>query len=86
LCHSATQSQPIAIDAVTQRPLRPAVLSKGDGLARNWLDTLYVDVGTAEQIADELRACREQLGISYFVVFDDYMDAFAPVVARLAGS
>ncbi len=48
------------------------------------LDGPYVYVGTTEQIADELRSHREQLGISYFVVFDEYLDAFAPVVAKLA--
>lgn len=52
----------------------------------DWLGTPYVYLGTAGQIADELRACRERLGISYFVVFSDYMVAFAPVVAELAGS
>lgn len=51
----------------------------------DWLDTPYVYLGSAGEIADELRACREQLGISYFVMFDDFMDDFAPVVAELAG-
>jgi len=51
----------------------------------DWRDTPYVYLGTAGQIADELRSCRERLGISYFVVFGEYMDAFAPVVGELAG-
>lgn len=49
------------------------------------LDSPHVYVGTAEQIADDLRWYRERLGVSYFVVFDEYADAFAPVVAELAG-
>lgn len=53
--------------------------------AEVWLDTPYVYIGTTEQIADTLRSYREQLGISYFVVFEPYMDDFAPVVAELAG-
>lgn len=43
-----------------------------------------VMVGTVEQICDDLVRRREQLGFSYIVVHD--MDAFAPVVARLAGT
>lgn len=50
-----------------------------------WLDSPHVYIGTAGRIADELRSYREQLGISYFVVFDEYMDDFAPIVAELAG-
>ena len=43
-----------------------------------------VMVGTVEQICDDLIARREEFGLSYIVVHD--MEAFAPVVARLAGS
>jgi hypothetical protein len=32
-----------------------------------------------------LHARRERGGISYYVIFEPYVDAFAPVVARLAG-
>jgi hypothetical protein len=28
---------------------------------------------------------RQAKGISYYVIFEPYVDAFAPVVARLAG-
>jgi len=40
-------------------------------------------VGTVDQICDDLIARREIFGFSYIVVHD--MEAFAPVVARLAG-
>lgn len=62
-------------------------LSTARGLpVDRWLDSPHIYVGTVEQIVEDLLSYRERLGISYFVVFDRYMDAFAPVVARLAGS
>jgi probable F420-dependent oxidoreductase len=51
----------------------------------HWLDSPHMYVGTVEQIVEDLLSYRERLGVSYFVVFDRYMDAFAPVVARLTG-
>ena len=42
--------------------------------------------GDVEQMCDQLRGRRERLGISYLLVSDDLMDAFAPVVERLAGA
>jgi probable F420-dependent oxidoreductase len=50
------------------------------------LDSPFALAGTVEQIAEELRARRERYGISYVVVRDQVMEAFAPVVARLAGT
>lgn len=47
----------------------------------------YVWVGSASQVADQLRAARERWGVSYFVVQgESAMDLAAPVVAELAGS
>ncbi len=43
-------------------------------------------VGTPAQIADDLRHRRERFGFSYIVVGQDQYEAFAPVVAQLAGS
>jgi probable F420-dependent oxidoreductase len=43
-------------------------------------------IGSVEHIIETLQQRREQLGLSYIMVFDRVMDAFAPVVARLAGS
>jgi probable F420-dependent oxidoreductase len=42
-------------------------------------------VGSLDAIVDQLQERRERLGISYVMIFDGAMDAFAPVVARLAG-
>jgi probable F420-dependent oxidoreductase len=40
-------------------------------------------IGNVDAIVDQLQARRAQLGISYVMIFDRVMDAFAPVVARL---
>jgi hypothetical protein len=50
------------------------------------LETVYVLVGTVEEICETLRQRRERYGISYLTVFERDMEAFAPVVARLEGS
>jgi probable F420-dependent oxidoreductase len=42
-------------------------------------------IGTPDRIADMLEMRRERYFISYIVVSDDDMEAFAPVVARLSG-
>jgi hypothetical protein len=39
-----------------------------------------------DQLIEDLQVRRERWGISYYVVFEPYTDAFAPIVARLAGS
>lgn len=49
------------------------------------LETVYVLLGTIEEICDTLRERRERYGISYVTVFERDMEAFAPVVERLAG-
>jgi len=64
-----------------------------EALTRAWpqlaaadiLESPYVLVGTVDQIVEDLCACRTRWGISYYVVHEPYMDAFAPVVTRLAG-
>ena len=50
------------------------------------LETVYVAVGTIDEICETLRQRRERHGISYLTVFERDMEAFAPVVARLAGT
>lgn len=42
-------------------------------------------IGTPEQISENLLQRREQFGISYITVLKEHVDAFAPVVAQLAG-
>ncbi|HEX3722951.1 MAG TPA: TIGR03621 family F420-dependent LLM class oxidoreductase [Nitrolancea sp.] len=45
----------------------------------------YALLGTEQQIVDLIIERREQLEISYYVVFERDLDAFAPIVARLKG-
>jgi len=45
----------------------------------------YLLAGTIEEIVSSLEDYRERYGITYYTIFDRDMEAFAPVVARLAG-
>jgi len=62
-------------------------------LAKRWpqlspaeiLESPYVLIGTVDQQVEDIQARRERWGISYCVIFEPYMDALAPVVAKLAG-
>jgi probable F420-dependent oxidoreductase len=49
------------------------------------LESPYVLAGTVDQMVEDLQARRRRWGISYYLLFEASMDAFAPVVARLAG-
>lgn len=49
------------------------------------LETPFLLLGTVDQLVDDLQARRERWGISYYVIFEPSVDAFAPIVARLAG-
>ncbi len=50
------------------------------------LTSPYFLLGSVEHIVERVQALREQYGISYFTVFPGDVEAFAPVVARLAGT
>jgi hypothetical protein len=72
---------------VTDHPRQAA-----EELARRWtqlspeeiLQSPYVLLGTVDKLIEDLLARRERWGISYYIIFEPYVDAFAPVVARLA--
>jgi probable F420-dependent oxidoreductase len=49
------------------------------------LQSPYVLIGTVEQMIADLEARRGRWGISYYVVHEPYLDAFAPIVASLTG-
>jgi probable F420-dependent oxidoreductase len=49
------------------------------------LESPYVLAGTVDQMVADLQARRRRWGISDYLIFEASMDAFAPVVARLAG-
>lgn len=70
-------------------------LGAAEELAAQWpppltvaavLDSPFVLLGTIDEIVECLRARRARWGLSYYVVFEPAMEAFAPVVARLAGT
>jgi hypothetical protein len=48
------------------------------------LESPFVFIGSADGLATKLREMRDRFGISSVTTFD--MDAFAPVVERLAGT
>lgn len=54
--------------------------------AQEILQSPYALIGTVDQLVEDLRARRERWGISYYIIFEPYVDALAPVVARLAGT
>jgi alkanesulfonate monooxygenase SsuD/methylene tetrahydromethanopterin reductase-like flavin-dependent oxidoreductase (luciferase family) len=49
------------------------------------LDMPATFVGSADRIGEQMLARRDRFGLSYYVVSDADLDAFAPVVGRLAG-
>jgi probable F420-dependent oxidoreductase len=50
------------------------------------LDSALMLAGTETQVEETILQRREELGFSYLVVGDDAFEAFAPIVARLAGT
>jgi probable F420-dependent oxidoreductase len=62
-------------------------LAKDTGMtSEQVLDNVHILVGTVDQIVEDLQMRRAQFGISYIAVDERYMDDFAPVIARLAGT
>lgn len=49
------------------------------------LDSVQLLIGTVDQIVEDLWFRRERFGISYIVIKEEHMEAFAPVVERLSG-
>ncbi|GCE31191.1 LLM class F420-dependent oxidoreductase [Dictyobacter alpinus] len=76
---------------ITQDPQQAAeqyIRERGQSgvTAEQFLASPYMFVGSIEQIIEKIQRLREQFGISYFVLDADYMEEFAPIVSRLAGS
>ena len=70
----------------------PTAQAIGDALSMSATDILnhpHCLIGSVDFICEELQRRREAYGISYIAVLDDgennMAEAFAPVVARLAG-
>jgi probable F420-dependent oxidoreductase len=49
------------------------------------LEAPFALIGTVDEMVEALHARRERWGLSYFVTFEPYLEAFAPIVARLTG-
>ena len=70
-----------------QRSLAAERLAARFGAGREaLLESPYVLIGGVNEICETLRKRREEYGISYLTVFDRDLEAFAPVVERLAGT
>ena len=62
-------------------------LAPGFGLtAEEAIEAAIALVGTVDAVCDRLVERRERWGVSYVVLGDENFEAFAPVVARLAGT
>lgn len=53
--------------------------------AEQVLDMPSIVIGSVEQIIEQLYQRREHYGFSYYIVTDQHMQTFAPVVRQLAG-
>jgi probable F420-dependent oxidoreductase len=74
---AVTENRSTAIDSFAPRV----------GLSPDQLDTYpHACIGSARQIADDLRARRERWDVSYIVFMTGVMEAMAPVVAELRGT
>jgi probable F420-dependent oxidoreductase len=48
-----------------------------------FLETPFVFIGSIEQMAEQVLRNRERYGFTYYTVHGPYLDAFAPVIARV---
>src|SRR5215471_2247371 len=63
-----------------------AIAQLGVGLTVDeMLESPYYLIGTVAYMVDRLQELRHLYGVSYILFFPEYTDAFAPVIARLAG-
>jgi probable F420-dependent oxidoreductase len=61
----------------------------GEGLGMSAADVLAIPhflIGTVGQIVDDLRTRRDRYGFSYVIVPGEFIEPFAPVVEKLAGT
>lgn len=49
------------------------------------LETPFLLAGSPDQICEKLWQTRERYGFSYIVIWEEHLERFAPIVARLAG-
>jgi probable F420-dependent oxidoreductase len=86
--------EPIELNALVQRVVvTDDRRHAAEALAGQWtqlsaediLESPYALLGTVDQLVEDLQARRARWGISYYTTHEPYLDAFSPVVARLAG-
>jgi hypothetical protein len=88
---AGNRAEQLELSALVQRVDTSGGREVADELVALGLDPEVVDdspiilVGSPAQLTEKLLALRERLSISYWVVFQPALDAFAPVVAELAG-
>lgn len=75
-----TQDQQQAAEEYIRESGRPGTT------AEHVLANPYLLIGNVEQLAERIQKWREQFGISYLVVGPEYMETFAPVIARLTNA
>lgn len=71
---------------VTNSPREEAaqIASRRAGLtAEDLMGNPFLFIGSVNQICDDIVRRREELGVSYYAVFEPAMEALAPVIARL---
>jgi hypothetical protein len=73
-------------DRLAHLPPNAPYVVNADPSAEELLESPHVLIGSVDQIADTLRERRGRYGISCVSVGAPSLDAFAPVVARLAGT
>ena len=73
--------------ALTDRPRDVAEeVSQSWGISPDEvLRSPYMLIGTMDGIIEQIEQRREELGISYYVVFEPHLESFAPVLERLKG-
>lgn len=77
----------LAVEVTEQRERAAEHLAATCGTtAEQVLESIHFLVGTVEQMVEAVQMWRERFGISYICVIEEYRDALAPVVARLAGT
>jgi hypothetical protein len=78
----------VSVAAVTSRPswMARALAARWEAEPADVLASPFTLVGTPGQVAERLHANRERWGYSYYVLRQDAVVAFAPVVARTSGT
>lgn len=68
-----------------RRAAARTIAERFDGLltAEQVLDSPFLLIGTVEEMADQLLARRERYGITHYSVHQPFLEAFAPVIARV---